>query len=615
MTVPKNTYVGRRYIPKLFQNPNDNSATWINTVSHESLTIVMWQGASYTSRQDVPIGIDINDSRYWTRSADYNAQISIYEQNVRDYHQYVIDQIGIINDNNDEFQTNLNQANTIFKNSINSKLNSISLDINDFSEYAISVGTPLENWSPALIQALNIIKNNGGTIIFTNDTYQFLDTINIVNDGGNTVYGEIENIRLISNNGSTLIWNGTSPNFIICGNDTWLTNSGYGYLQISLENIKLKNISTTISTALLFKGIRTIKLKEVKIDEFDISISCKQAWRLSTFDNVYIRSTKTNSIGIQLTTGCNNIKYTSCGIMECDTGVLFTGNESGGHIISNNFINCDFESCLIAIHSNTQRNLLSTKFYGCHFENNQKDFMIENLNTIGGFIIEKTYFLSGGDIQIGTVDNNGFYLYGIGFIHNTVIGDGTNPKYAKIGYDCPNMIFESEAYGNTYLYTASEQIPSGKLNGNLKGMSKNMPLYNSLPALSWGRQDTKGVNGEMRYDEDNIYFKTPSEWKTIPFRKRHDYPDKTYLNGYFDLGAQTIQALSCVDVIVTVNGLDKQIGWVLSLNPYSYLEPNITFCAWVSGANTITIRLANHANAVANIAGQRWFFNANKIDN
>jgi hypothetical protein len=127
--IPKNTYVGKRYIPKLFHNPNDGSANWINTVEHESLTIVMWQGSSFTSKQDVPVGIDINDTRYWVRSADYNAQISIYEQNVRDYHQYVIDQIGVINDSYEDFTQSINANHEAFKTEVNNDLVSLNNNI------------------------------------------------------------------------------------------------------------------------------------------------------------------------------------------------------------------------------------------------------------------------------------------------------------------------------------------------------------------------------------------------------------------------------------------------------------------------------------------------------
>lgn len=173
MTVPKNTYVGRRYIPKLFQNPNDNSATWTSSVPHESLTIVMWQGASYTSKQDVPVGIDIGDIRYWVRSADYNAQVSIYEQNVRDYHQYVIDQIGVINDNYDDFKNVVNQANEDFKVEINNDLTTYNQNIDTKKANNSDILT-MNSTGEVAIGCFFLTPSNFNTYLYsTKDGYTF----------------------------------------------------------------------------------------------------------------------------------------------------------------------------------------------------------------------------------------------------------------------------------------------------------------------------------------------------------------------------------------------------------------------------------------------------------
>jgi hypothetical protein len=187
MTVPKNTYVGRRYIPKLFQNPNDGSATWTNSVAHESLTIVMWQGSSYTSRQDVPIGIDINDTRYWTRSADYNAQISIYEQNVRDYHQYVIDQIGLINTDNETFKTNLESQNNTFKTGLEEELEDYKTNTtNDFN-------TQFDNFESDYSAKISFLEQLKLKFIYNingDGTDESVKLQNAINDAitGNTIY-------------------------------------------------------------------------------------------------------------------------------------------------------------------------------------------------------------------------------------------------------------------------------------------------------------------------------------------------------------------------------------------------------------------------------------------
>lgn len=73
-------YVGARYVP-VFANP----AQWSNEREYEPLTIVLYQGNSFTSMQYVPVGIDINNEKFWAETGNYNAQIELYRQEVREY--------------------------------------------------------------------------------------------------------------------------------------------------------------------------------------------------------------------------------------------------------------------------------------------------------------------------------------------------------------------------------------------------------------------------------------------------------------------------------------------------------------------------------------------------
>lgn len=71
-------YVGARYVP-LLADP----AEWDSERNYEPLTIVLHDGASYTSRQFVPSGIDIENEDYWALTGNYNAQVEQYRQEVR----------------------------------------------------------------------------------------------------------------------------------------------------------------------------------------------------------------------------------------------------------------------------------------------------------------------------------------------------------------------------------------------------------------------------------------------------------------------------------------------------------------------------------------------------
>lgn len=71
-------YIGARYVP-VFADPVE----WDNTLTYEPLTIVTYQGASYTSKQAVPVGIEITNDDYWVATGNYNAQVDAYRRDVQ----------------------------------------------------------------------------------------------------------------------------------------------------------------------------------------------------------------------------------------------------------------------------------------------------------------------------------------------------------------------------------------------------------------------------------------------------------------------------------------------------------------------------------------------------
>ena len=58
---------------------------WDKTRTYEPLMVVTYQGASYTSRQYVPAGIEITNESYWVLSANYNAQVEAYRKEVQEF--------------------------------------------------------------------------------------------------------------------------------------------------------------------------------------------------------------------------------------------------------------------------------------------------------------------------------------------------------------------------------------------------------------------------------------------------------------------------------------------------------------------------------------------------
>lgn len=92
-------YIGARYVP-IFGRKDEESIIWDNTKPYEPLTIVLYEGNSYTSRQYVPVGIDIHNNEFWANTGNYNSQVEQYRQEVQGF-----------TDRLDEVEETANEAN------------------------------------------------------------------------------------------------------------------------------------------------------------------------------------------------------------------------------------------------------------------------------------------------------------------------------------------------------------------------------------------------------------------------------------------------------------------------------------------------------------------------
>ena len=102
-------YIGARYVP-LFGRKDEESIIWDNSAPYEPLTVVLYQGNSFTSRQYVPAGVEITNEEFWAETGNFNAQVEQYRQEVMqlraDYTQYKEDLTASIN----QWETNTSAA-------------------------------------------------------------------------------------------------------------------------------------------------------------------------------------------------------------------------------------------------------------------------------------------------------------------------------------------------------------------------------------------------------------------------------------------------------------------------------------------------------------------------
>lgn len=80
----ENQYVGARYVPNIYTNPDDGSADWKENATYEALTIVTYNGDSYTSKKAVPnnIGNPADNKQYWVKTGDFNASLIALQNRV-----------------------------------------------------------------------------------------------------------------------------------------------------------------------------------------------------------------------------------------------------------------------------------------------------------------------------------------------------------------------------------------------------------------------------------------------------------------------------------------------------------------------------------------------------
>ena len=62
-------YIGARYVPIM-------AGDWDNTKEYEALSVVQYQGDSYTSKMYVPVGVDIANTQYWVKTGTFNQQVA-----------------------------------------------------------------------------------------------------------------------------------------------------------------------------------------------------------------------------------------------------------------------------------------------------------------------------------------------------------------------------------------------------------------------------------------------------------------------------------------------------------------------------------------------------------
>lgn len=90
-------YIGARYVPKFYEN-SDNTSEWRSGVSYEPLTVVTYNGNSYTSKKTVPsnVGNPSDNAEYWASTGIYNQQVEAYREEVLEFKEEIENEIAAL---------------------------------------------------------------------------------------------------------------------------------------------------------------------------------------------------------------------------------------------------------------------------------------------------------------------------------------------------------------------------------------------------------------------------------------------------------------------------------------------------------------------------------------
>lgn len=115
-------YIGARYVPIFFTNPDDNSNTWKSGIAYDPLTVVTDLNQSYTSKIPVPasVGRPSENPTYWIATGSYNAQVEQYRQ-----------EVGELSNTVSELEENINQEFEDFTEEVNDRVGSFENEVNN----------------------------------------------------------------------------------------------------------------------------------------------------------------------------------------------------------------------------------------------------------------------------------------------------------------------------------------------------------------------------------------------------------------------------------------------------------------------------------------------------
>lgn len=246
------TYKGLRYVP-VFADPIE----WNSANSYEALTIVLFQGDSYTSVQAVPVGIDIANNNFWAKTGNFNAQLELYRREVENLKKTINKAYSSVTSMIADTEVEVgkicycagyaiagdggegNFVITSTETALSIKLTNEKYAAYIVGDYvnAASLGFhySVEDNSEVLQKCVNFCSSNGSTLTFPKNTYNVETIVTGVTNGSLKVKG---NGALITSSSLTTVIDFSMINDLFCDElctDKFIKFRNYGTGSITAE--------------------------------------------------------------------------------------------------------------------------------------------------------------------------------------------------------------------------------------------------------------------------------------------------------------------------------------------------------------------------------------------
>lgn len=224
------TYIGLRYVPVI-------KGVWDNSIEYEALSIVVYQGNSYTSKKPVPIGVDINNDTYWVMTGNYNVQVANLQNEVevavrqimdyatdfenfksammKLYDDFVVDADGQVAESVAQFEAEIGEQYEAFQRYVTDVLARYRNDMDSFTQETTQrINDFINNTTTDINNRFRTIENNLDEEMntFTNtteqDVLQLKSTVNnLVLQAGNPESSSAEIVQARTNRTKTTAYN------------------------------------------------------------------------------------------------------------------------------------------------------------------------------------------------------------------------------------------------------------------------------------------------------------------------------------------------------------------------------------------------------------------------